>query len=72
MFTQPNSKFVAVFRMIAGITGVTGWMVAASARAGEWPCWRGPRGDGVSEETKVPVRWSGTENGRGLDGVSPK
>lgn len=30
--------------------------------AGEWPQWRGPRGDGTSDETTIPVRWSATEN----------
>ena len=38
------------------------WILATCAWAGEWPCWRGPRGDGVSEETNVPVRWSAAEN----------
>jgi outer membrane protein assembly factor BamB len=38
------------------------WLLATSALAGEWPAWRGPRGDGVSEETNVPVRWSSSEN----------
>ena len=28
----------------------------------EWPGWRGPRGDGTSRETGIPVRWSETEN----------
>jgi outer membrane protein assembly factor BamB len=27
-----------------------------------WPCWRGPRGDGTSQETGVPTVWSGTDN----------
>ena len=27
-----------------------------------WPGWRGPRGDGTSLETNVPVQWDGTEN----------
>src|SRR4051794_3950922 len=31
-------------------------------RAGEWPGWRGPRGDGHSDETNIPTRWSATEN----------
>ncbi len=35
---------------------------ADGARAGDWPGWRGPRGDGVSDETNVPVRWTGTDN----------
>ena len=30
--------------------------------AGDWPSWRGPRGDGISDATAVPVRWSQTEN----------
>jgi outer membrane protein assembly factor BamB len=32
------------------------------AAAEEWPGWRGPRGDGSSTETAVPVRWSQTDN----------
>lgn len=35
---------------------------AASATAGEWPGWRGPRGDGHSDETNVPTRWTDTDN----------
>ena len=30
--------------------------------AENWPCWRGPRGDGTSLEAEPPTRWSGTEN----------
>ena len=30
--------------------------------AGEnWPCWRGPQGDGRSREKNVPIRWNGPE-----------
>jgi outer membrane protein assembly factor BamB len=28
----------------------------------DWPGWRGPRGDGSTEETAFPLRWSATEN----------
>jgi outer membrane protein assembly factor BamB len=28
----------------------------------DWPGWRGPRGDGTSVETDVPIHWSDTEN----------
>jgi hypothetical protein len=35
---------------------------AAAAVADDWPCWRGPRGDGTSLEKNVPVRWNGPEN----------
>lgn len=43
---------------------VVGWvLLAAACAAGEnWPTWRGPRLDGTSLETNVPVRWSATEN----------
>ncbi len=27
-----------------------------------WPAWRGPRGDGTSQESKVPLQWSATRN----------
>jgi outer membrane protein assembly factor BamB len=32
------------------------------AHAGDWPGWRGPGGDGVSDEKAVPVQWSATDN----------
>ncbi len=31
------------------------------SRAEQWPCWRGPRGDGSSLETDPPLRWHGTK-----------
>ncbi len=34
----------------------------SSARAEDWPGWRGPRGDGTSSEQNLPTRWSATEN----------
>jgi outer membrane protein assembly factor BamB len=37
-------------------------ILPAAARAENWPGWRGPRGDGTSLETGVPVCWSGTSN----------
>ncbi len=33
-----------------------------TAFAGNWPQWRGPSGDGVSEEKNLPVRWTNQEN----------
>jgi outer membrane protein assembly factor BamB len=33
-----------------------------TSRAEDWPQWRGPRGDGTSNETNVPTKWSDTEN----------
>lgn len=37
-------------------------VLSSVVRAENWPCWRGPRGDGTSIEKNVPVKWSGTEN----------
>ena len=37
------------------------WFPMAIA-AEDWPGWRGPRGDGTSSETGIPIRWSATEN----------
>ena len=35
---------------------------APSALAEDWPCWRGPRGDGSIHEADIPTRWSDSEN----------
>ena len=37
-------------------------LVASLASAGEWPAWRGPRGDGQADEPNVPTKWSTSEN----------
>ncbi|HID21196.1 MAG TPA: hypothetical protein EYP14_02195, partial [Planctomycetaceae bacterium] len=34
-------------------------VTAPAARAENWPCWRGPRGDGSSLERNVPLHWDG-------------
>lgn len=36
--------------------------VAPIALAENWPQWRGPKNDGHSSETKLPSKWSETEN----------
>jgi outer membrane protein assembly factor BamB len=40
------------------------FLSASPLFAENWPCWRGPRGDGTSLDTKVPLVWSKTENVR--------
>jgi outer membrane protein assembly factor BamB len=35
------------------------FLAASRASAENWPCWRGPRGDGTSVETGVPKSWNG-------------
>jgi outer membrane protein assembly factor BamB len=36
--------------------------LAGAAQAGNWPQWRGPAGNSVSDETHLPVSWSEQEN----------
>lgn len=37
-------------------------VLLATAGAASWPQWRGPSGQGVSEETKLPSEWTATKN----------
>ncbi|MCY2962632.1 MAG: PQQ-binding-like beta-propeller repeat protein, partial [Planctomycetota bacterium] len=34
--------------------------LVANAQSDDWPAFRGPRGDGVSNETRVPLNWDAT------------
>lgn len=34
----------------------------SETQAQNWPCWRGPNGDGTSAETNLPVRWDSITN----------
>src|SRR4051812_15595428 len=34
---------------------------AGRSPAGDWPCWRGPTGQGVSTERGLPLRWGGKD-----------
>jgi outer membrane protein assembly factor BamB len=45
---------VCVFGLMASVTSVSS--------AGDWRQFRGPGGQGVSNETNLPTRWSDTEN----------
>jgi hypothetical protein len=37
-------------------------LLPAALYAEDWPSWRGPRGDGTSTETGIPLEWSKTKN----------
>jgi len=45
--------------LIAGALLLAGVGVSS---AENWPGWRGPRGDGTSTETGLPIRWDGATN----------
>ena len=36
--------------------------IMSVAQAQNWPCWRGPNGDGTSIETNLPTRWDSITN----------
>jgi hypothetical protein len=44
------------------LLGMVVLCAALPLRAENWPCWRGPRGDGTSHEHAVPLHWSEAEN----------
>jgi outer membrane protein assembly factor BamB len=50
--------------MIPRFSLATLLLLALSARADNWPGWRGPGGSGTSAEKNLPLRWSATENVR--------
>ncbi|MDZ4849509.1 MAG: PQQ-binding-like beta-propeller repeat protein [Pirellulaceae bacterium] len=37
-------------------------LTCSTVAAEDWPAFRGPRGNGVSSEQKLPTHWSGSEN----------
>ena len=39
-------------------------LLSLTARAGDWPQFRGPLGDGVAQEDKAPLHWGPTNNVR--------
>jgi len=51
-----NFKFL-VFIMIFVVTGSF-----TRLEAQNWPCWRGPDGDGTSTETNLPTEWDSVKN----------
>lgn len=50
--------------MRIAITFVVAVCICGSTVAGPWPQWRGPHGNGVSDEKNLPLKWSATENVR--------
>lgn len=50
-------------RKLAFATGLAVCLaIAATARAENWPLWRGPTGQGYSTDKNLPVKWSTKEN----------
>jgi len=53
---SPEFKMPTPFRVILIVILLSS---AATCLAENWPCWRGPRGDGTSTEHRVPTSWNG-------------
>ena len=51
-WSEPARVWVILFTLVPGLAGL----------AENWPQWRGPRGDGTSNETNLPVHWTATSN----------
>jgi outer membrane protein assembly factor BamB len=55
------SRFVDIWRCLLLVVLTLIFSVPA-ARADNWPQWRGPQGNGICDETNIPIRWSRTQN----------
>jgi outer membrane protein assembly factor BamB len=55
----PRPKLLLLLASGLGLLLLAGGWFAWHRRPGteDWPCWRGPRGDGTSAEKNVPVKW---------------
>ncbi len=50
------------FRLLSVIIVLLILTSATVTNAENWPNWRGPKGDGTSSETNLPLRWDSTTN----------
>jgi outer membrane protein assembly factor BamB len=48
-------------RCIVGLVAIGFVLASATARADEWPRFRGPTGQGLTSETNLPTTWGGKE-----------
>jgi len=51
-----NNKYLNVYAVILLL------ILPFLAQAENWPNWRGPKGDGTSSETNLPVKWDSVTN----------
>ncbi len=52
-----NFKLLILTILLAGAGSFS-----AKLQAQNWPCWRGPNGDGTSAETNLPTEWDSVKN----------
>ncbi len=58
-----TSPFSARLRGLLSLLVMLG-AAGAGGHAANWPAWRGPDGNGICRETRLPLRWSTNENVR--------
>ena len=46
----------------ASLCGIILMLINPTLMAEDWPCFRGPSRQGISQETDIPLRWSATHN----------
>jgi len=50
------------FKLLRLIFLLTITISLSTAQAQNWPCWRGPNGDGTSSEINLPIEWDAVKN----------
>lgn len=50
------------FKLLIVLLFLTLSNIITETQAQNWPCWRGPNGDGTSTETNLPVEWDSNNN----------
>ncbi len=56
-------KRSSLLRLLAACVALSG-VASLAAHAADWPAFRGPHGDGITEETGFPLEWSTEKNVR--------
>src|SRR5213080_3355919 len=56
-----HSSHVPALRTLLAVGWLGASAVLASAGESEWPQFRGPTGQGLSQATNVPIQWSATD-----------
>ena len=63
---MPQPSFMQALDRLCSVKGIhllcLVSLAASLANAENWPCWRGPRGDGTSLEKDAPTIWNGSNN----------
>jgi outer membrane protein assembly factor BamB len=57
-----KNKYLRIITIRIIVSFISIISVISVTQAQNWPCWRGPNGDGTSVETNLPVRWDSVTN----------